>query len=100
MRKMVAIIFGALMAFSVPAFAQSTVTSGIPSSGAMPPSSGPVVNYQNGLQALGQANDQNQNQSQGTVDPTTGLIVGGMILGGVVGAALLISNNQSNPVSP
>jgi len=83
------------MVLSAPAFAQSTKSGPVTSSpGVTQPSGAPVVNYQNGLQALGQV-DPNQNS-----DNTGTWIAAGVIFGGAIAAGLLIANNEGKSVSP
>lgn len=88
MRRVMAIACGALLALSVPAFAQSTVTSQSP---AAQPSGGSVVNYQNGLDALGQAPPENP-----TGFSNTELLVGLGVAGAAGLTAALIASNQNS----
>jgi len=99
MRKVMVLVCGALVALSAPVFAQ---TAGPQTPNVSQPTGSSVVNYQNGLQALGQASRDENNQNNGPqIDPTTGLIVGGLVVGGgIIGAIALTRHNSSQSVSP
>lgn len=101
MRKVVAIACGALIAFSAPAFAQS---AGGQSPSVAQPSGSSVVNYQNGLEALGQAAPgQGQGQDRRDEGGNNGLEValGVAAVAGGVGLGIALYNaNKNKSVSP
>lgn len=99
MRKIVAIGCVALMGFSVPAFAQS---AGTHSTVVSQPSGGSVVNYQNGLEALGQAGPgEGQDRRDEGGNNGLGIALGVAGVAGGIGLAIaLINANKNKSVSP
>lgn len=101
MRRIVAAVSIALMGISTPVLAQSSAP-GTPTT----PTGAAVVNYDNGMQALGQAprNDDDNQGGGGLFGGSGGMgTVGVVLLGGAAigGIAYAISQSSNNsPTSP
>lgn len=106
MRRIVAAVSIALMGLSTPVLAQSSAP-GTPAS----PVGASAVNYDNGLQALGQAskNDDDDNKAGGFLFGGSGagglggagaLLLGGLAIGGIAYAISQSNNTSGKPTSP
>lgn len=99
MRPVTALVCGALLSFSASAFAQSTTTSSSTMStpAVTQPNGTSVVNYENGLEALGQAPPDQSLLPNGS--GSNGLLIGLGVVG-VAGLTVgLIANNNNNDSS-
>lgn len=102
MRSVTALVCGALLSFSMPAFAQSTTTSSstVSTSTVAQPNGTSVVNYENGLEALGQAPPDQSILPTGT--GSNGLLIGLGVVGvaGLTIGLIASNNNNGSSVSP
>ena len=100
MRRIVAAISIVLMGISTPVLAQSSV-SGAPAA----PYGSTAVNYDNGMQALGQARNDDDHDNKGGLllfgspaGTVATVLLGAAAIGGI--AYAISQSNKNNPVSP
>jgi hypothetical protein len=91
MRQLLAALVACALGLAMPAFAQTGPTQNTGAANTTQLPDGTVIQQSEGTDAYAQDTDQ-----QGIVDPVTGLIIGGLAVGGIITVIVLATQNNDD----